>query len=411
MGWAQGLTRNQWTVLLIAWFGWVFDVMDSALFSFAKVPMLTSMLGEAEYKLHGAAIDGKIQALFLAGWAVGGLLFGILADRIGRTRVLVITILLYCAFTGLTALCTTPEQVACVRFLTALGIGGEWAAGAALVAETVPNKARAAAAALLQSAAAFGPWMAALINIGLRGQPWQYLFIVGIIPAIVCIFVRTRTHEPEHKKGSDKLPIVEVLRQSPWRRHAIIGMIICAVCIAGTQTATYWLPNLVKEVSPNLSKAVVDTRTSVLTLVSHLGTLIGVFLVPAICNRLGRKKTLGFFYLATPIIVVLALGGGTSYTHLLIFFPVIFLFAIGISAAFPLYLPELFPSRLRATGAGLAYNVGRAFTIAIPVITGAISTRAGGSIATAVTLSGTIYFLGIIALPFVPETVNQPLPE
>src|SRR5579859_90592 len=109
---------NRWAILILAWFGWVFDIADTALFNLAKVPMLTSMLGPQEYARIGPRIEGQIQAVFLLGWSLGGLVFGVLADRVGRTRTLVLTVLLYCLFTGLTALCRTPEQVAAARFLT-----------------------------------------------------------------------------------------------------------------------------------------------------------------------------------------------------------------------------------------------------------------------------------------------------
>ena len=162
VAWYRRLNRTQWLILLVAWLGWVFDIMDTALFNFAKVPMMTEMLGRAQYKLIGPRVEGQIQTFFLIGWAIGGLIFGILADRWGRTRTLIVTILMYCALTGLTAFCRTPEQVMVARFLTALGIGGEWAAGAALVAESFPDDLRSIASSFLQSAAAFGPVFAAL---------------------------------------------------------------------------------------------------------------------------------------------------------------------------------------------------------------------------------------------------------
>ncbi|MEQ1823995.1 MAG: MFS transporter, partial [Fimbriimonadaceae bacterium] len=142
-----------WLIVFIAWLGWVFDIMDTALFNFAKVPMLTQMLGgEAAYKANGAQIEGAVQTWFIIGWAIGGLFFGFLADRWGRSKTMSLTIILYCLFTGLTALCQTPEQLTIIRFLTALGIGGEWAAGASLVAEAVSDRQRPLAAAFLQTA-------------------------------------------------------------------------------------------------------------------------------------------------------------------------------------------------------------------------------------------------------------------
>ncbi|HEY0866602.1 MAG TPA: MFS transporter, partial [Fimbriimonas sp.] len=216
-------TRAQWTVLVIAWLGWVFDVMDAALFNFAKVPMFTEMLGPELYKQSGAAVEGRVQSVFMLGWAIGGLLFGILADRWGRARTLILTILLYSLFTGLTALCRTPDQVAFVRFLTALGIGGEWAAGAALVAETFRGGGRAPASSFLQSAAAVGPALAAFVNLGLASlpwesllgrptMPWQSLFLVGVVPALLCVVIRMVVREPEAVPKDAPFPLGELWR-------------------------------------------------------------------------------------------------------------------------------------------------------------------------------------------------------
>jgi MFS family permease len=180
MRWWSGLSRYQWLVLGVAWLGWVFDIADTALFNFAKGPMLDELLGPGVDASFQASVDGKLLTVFLVGWALGGLVFGVLADKWGRTKTMALTILIYALFTGLTALCQTWEQVAVVRLITALGIGGEWAAGAALVAEVFPNKARAPAAGILQSAAAFGPVFAALVNFQVEPEHWRWLFLIGI---------------------------------------------------------------------------------------------------------------------------------------------------------------------------------------------------------------------------------------
>ena len=273
--WYRTLTRLQWSILLIAWCGWVFDIMDTALFNFAKGPMLTEMLGgPTAYKLNGPVIEGRIQTVFLIGWALGGLFFGLLADRWGRTRTLVITVLMYCGLTGLTALCRTPEQVVIARFLTALGIGGEWAAGAALVAESLPDRARISASALLQSAAAFGPWFAAFANLGLAGQSWRWLFVVGIAPAALTVFIRSRTHEPVSRRASSGFaePLALLFADPKLRRNVLVAMGLGVVGIAGAGTAPFWLPNLVKAASVGMLPAEVAARTSYATLTLHVGT-------------------------------------------------------------------------------------------------------------------------------------------
>ena len=390
--------------------GWVFDVADTAIFNLAKVPMLTSMLGSAEYARRGPGVEAQIQAVFLVGWSIGGLAFGILADRWGRTRTLVLTVLLYCVCTGLTALCRTPEQVALARFLTALGIGGEWAAGAALVAETFSDGMRPTVSSFLQTAAAFGPMLAALANLVLAGQPWQWLFLLGIAPALLCTLARLGVHDPRPVTQDAKSPLKELWQDREQRKRACLAMIVGAVGIAGAGTASFWQPNLVKEVSAGLGKAVFDARTSHVTMLSHLGTLAGVFVVPWLCRQFGRKPTLAGFYLATPLVVLVALKIGNTYELLELLLPLVNFFAIGISAAFVLYFPELFPSATRATGAGLAYNVGRILSVPMPLATAWAISHFGGSVASGVILSGSIYLIGLCAIPFLPETKDKPLP-
>ncbi len=413
--WFRGLTGYQWTILLIAWLGWVFDVMDAAIFNLTKGQMLTSMIGAPAYKLNGPTIEGWIQAFFLLGWAIGGFAFGVVADKWGRTRTLFFTILLYCLFTGLTALCHEPWQVGIARFLTALGIGGEWAAGAALVAEVLPNRARAGAASFIQSAAAFGPMAAALIQFLLKGQAWQWMFIAGILPALLCLVIRYRAKEPERKTASEnRSPVRELFAAAKWRRHAVVAMIIGVVGVAGAGTATYWAPNLVTAASQGLSPEVIAARISRLTFLSHLGTLAGVFLVPWLCTVFGRKPTIFAFFLAAPLALLIGLTNPT-YDKIVLVMPMVNFFAIGVSASFVLYFPELFPTRMRATGAGLAYNTGRIFAIPIPILAAALIQHFGGAahggVATAMVLSGGLYVVGLVAVLFAPETKGLALPE
>ena len=408
------LTRIQWTIMGIAWLGWVFDIMDTALFNFAKVPMMTEMLGADRYKLEGPRIEGQIQTWFLIGWALGGLVFGIVADRWGRTKTLVITILMYCVLTGLTALCHSPEQVMVTRFLTALGIGGEWAAGAALVAESLPNDLRAIAATLLQSAAAFGPVFAALANFSLIHASWRALFVIGIFPAFICVFIRRQVPEPAisaRRPKTNSLAMLKELFGDPrLRRNLISAMAIGIVGVTGAGVIPFWIPNLIREASQGLPEAVVRARTSDATMVIHIGTLLGVFCFPPLAERIGRKWAFAVFFAMSPITTALALFGGVEYTRLLFLLPLSTFFSIGVSAGFVLYFPELFPPHLRATGAGLSYNVGRIFSAPVPWLTGMVIAAFSGSVSAGVLVAASIYLVGLVVLPFAPETRGLPLP-
>lgn len=423
-------------ILFVAWLGWVFDIADVALYNLAKGPMLSELLGGDKAAI--ALVDGKLFTIFLVGWALGGLVFGILADRWGRARTMILTILIYALFTGLTALCRSWEQVAAVRFVTALGIGGEWAAGAALVAEVFPNKARAGAAALLQSAAAFGPVFAALVNFRVAPEDWRLLFLVGVIPALVTVFVRMwvpdsarapsdgsvvrspsqesesvilspveGSREPQETKRGD---LRELFGHPVWRRHAIIALVLGVVVIAGAGNISNWLPNLVEQASAGLSAEVVQDRKSVVTMVMHIGTLVGVLLMPFFCEKIGRKKALAAFMVLSPVSVWFATQASGTWQGLLFAAPFMSLFSIGISAGLVLYFPELFPARLRATGSGIAYNVSRFIAAGIPLLTitwmGKDPSVAKGVATTAIVLG-----LGVLVLPFATETKGKALEE
>lgn len=409
-GWAA-LTSYQRLVLGVAFLGWVFDIMDTALFNFAKGPMLSEMLGgDPAYKLHGPPVEGHIQTVFHLGWSIGGLGFGFLADRWGRKRTLIATVGMYCAFTGLTALCRTPDQVAWARFLTGLGIGGEWAAGAALVAETVPNAFRSSAAGILQSAAAFGPILAATVNLGLSHYSWRWLFVVGVLPAALCLVVRQRVEEPDTTRRASKPagPFSDLFAIARWRRNLIVAAVLGVVGIAGANNLAFWMPNLVKQVSAGLTMPEIQARTSYVTFAMHGGTLVGVFLFPAMCERFGRKIAFANFLICSPIALFAALYGGATYEKLICVLPIASLLAIGMTAGFALYFPELFPPHIRGAGLGLSYNTARIATAPMPIVLGGLVVAHGAS--TALLMSATIYVVGLAILPLAPETRGLALP-
>lgn len=398
----------------MAWLGWVFDIADSAIFALAKIPMLTEILGKDEYARIGKDIEANIQTLFLIGWSVGGLIFGILADKYGRTKTLIFTILMYSVLTALTALCHSVEQITWLRFFTAIGIGGEWAAGAALIAEVFPDKARAPAASVLQSAAAIGPMLAALGNMAFVHASWRALFLLGALPALITVVIRIYVKEPERsaraEKRSDAGSLKAIFGNSQYRRYAIVAMVIGIVGIAGANNLTFWIPNFVKAASGGLTDEAIKLRQSYMTYSMHIGTLLGVFTFPWLCQKIGRRPSFAAFFIASPLALALITFGNVGYQQLLIMAPIAMFFVIGLTAGYPLYFPELFPAHLRATGAGLAYNTGRIATAPLPKLTAAISNMFNGSVATGVLVASGAYLIGLLALPFAPETKGKPLP-
>lgn len=248
---SSGITRYQWLVLFVAWLGWVFDSMDSTIYAIVLQPALRDLLQEKSGSVvPQEAIGwygGIILSIFLIGWAIGGIVFGLLADRFGRTRVLVWTTLLYAICTGLAAVARSWWQLALFRFLTALGIGGEWAAGAALVAEVWPEFKRAKAAGWLQSAWAAGFLLAAVISLLLRHAGWRPIFVVGVGPDIVALVVRIFVKEPDrwvrakaleqHSRVSSQRKLVELFKPG-LLRATLVGSGLAFVAVFGLWGAT-----------------------------------------------------------------------------------------------------------------------------------------------------------------------------
>jgi len=388
--------------LIVAWLGWVFDVYDTSLFFLAKRAIVLEFVGPTAYAPHGSgpSVEGRMMTVFVAGWAVGGLAFGVLGDRWGRKPTLMLTILLYCTFTGLTVLCRSWQQVAAIRFLTALGIGGEWAAGTALVAETLPDRARAAAAGFLQSAAAVGPILASLTLLALAGRDWRLLFLVGVAPAAVTVWARSGIRDtkpaprPQRSSGAWVGHIAELFRTRQMLSNTSIALAIGVVAIIGANNLSYWLPNLVAEASRGLSEKVIQQRTGIAQMVLHVGTLAGVAIFPCLCERFGRRKALATFFAAGPVAVA-----GIAWAH-----P-----SFGVFVCLAPIMSELFPARLRATGLGLCYNAGRILQAPWPAFTGFLAGSTG--IGHAVGLTSLISFFGAAVMPFARETKGVTLTE
>jgi MFS family permease len=421
--WRHGVTRYQWLVLFVAWLGWVFDAMDATIYALVLHPALHQLLPATGGEVSSEAIGwygGIIFSIFLIGWAVGGVLFGVMADRFGRTRTLVLTILIYAVFTGMAALSHTWWQLGLYRFLTALGIGGEWAAGAALVAEVWPEDKRAKAAGILQSAWAAGFFAAAIINLLLRNHGWRPIFVVGVAPAVLALLVRMWVKEPErwlraraaeNLQAPTKLKLTELF--SPMlRRSTFVGSGLAFVAVFGLWGATNWTPTLVRDLPElqGLDSADVTSRVSYAIMLLNVGALVGYLSFGPLADRLGRRAVFAIMCAGSLVMLPVTFLVPRSYLHVLLLLPLLGYFNNGIFSGFPIYLPELYPTRLRATGAGFCFNVGRVLASAGPFLTGWLVVALGGfgRAASAIAL---IYVVGLILLPFAPETKGKPLPE
>ena len=421
----ERVTRYQWLVLFVAWLGWVFDSMDAMIYALVLHPalhdLLPASLGRPAMDADIGWYGGLIFSVFLIGWALGGVVFGVVADRIGRTKTLIITILIYAIFTGMAALSETWWHLALYRFLTALGIGGEWAAGAALVAEVWPEEKRARAAGILQSAWAVGFFLAAACYLLLRNHSWQALFLVGVVPAFVALLVRFLVKEPdrwvkahalEEQMGlSHRAKIVELF-QGDLRRPTLVGASLAFVAVFGLWGATNWTPTLIRALPDMQGLSASDTKTYVVyaTMLLNVGALVGYLSFGPLAERLGRRAAFAVMCLGSLVMVPITFLTPRDYGQVLFLLPLLGFFNNGIFAGFPIYLPELYPTRIRATGAGFCFNAGRVLASVGPFLTGFLVVSLGsfGRAASAVAL---IYLLGLAILPWAPETRGRPLPE
>lgn len=422
--WRHGVTRYQWLVLFVAWLGWVFDSMDSTIYALVLQPALHDLLrapggGPATAEVIGW-YGGIIFSIFLIGWAIGGVLFGMLADHFGRTRALIFTILIYALFTGMAALSQTWWQLALFRFLTALGIGGEWAAGATLVAEVWPEDKRTKAAGLLQSAWAAGFFVAAILNLLLRNCGWRPIFVVGVAPALVAVFVFLWVKEPERwvkaraeerqAGGARPLKLAELFAPG-LLRATLVGSGLAFVAVFGLWGATNWTPTLIRAL-PELQGMNASELTSLVsyaTMLLNVGALAGYLSFGPLADRVGRRRVFALMCVGSLVMLPATFLTPRTYAQVLLLLPLLGFFNNGIFSGFPIYLPELYPTRIRATGAGFCFNIGRVLASTGPLVTGYLVT-ALGSFGYAASAVAVIYIVGLLILPFAPETKGRPLP-
>lgn len=413
--WRQ-LSRYQWLVLAVAWLGWVFDSMDATIYTLVMSPALKELLGERATPENIGWYGGVIFALFLAGWAAGGVFFGWVADRLGRARTLVITILIYAIFTGLAGFSHTWWELAIYRFLTALGIGGEWAAGATLVAEVWPESMRVKGAGLLACAWGAGYFLAAAINLLLAAQSWRVMFFVGVIPAFVAVLARLKVRESDRWEqarriqvaGGSGRPSLKELFVPGTRRDTLVGSGLAFVAVFGNWSATMWTPTLVRELlAPlRLDAHTLSRLASQATMWLNAGAVVGYLAFAPMAEWLGRRRAFLVMLIGSAIMLPITFLGPRTYDATQWVLPLLGFFSNGIFTGFPIYLPEIFPTRIRATGAGFCFNAGRAVAATGPFLTGYLVGHLG-SFARAASSMALIYILGMVILIFARETKGQ----
>ncbi len=439
--WWHGLNRYHWFVFIVASLGWLFDCLDQQLFTLSRMPAMKALLPEGRDPILWG---GYATSIFLAGWATGGLVFGALGDRIGRAKTMMLTILIYSLCTGLSALSTSFWDFAFYRFITGLGVGGEFAVGVALLAEVMPARSRSGALGALQALSAMGNISAALIGMGMAGleksgaislgNSWRWMFVIGAIPALLALVIRARMKEPEQwQKMKDsgaldrhsKFTYGELFRDPRWRRNAIVGMLLVCSGVIGLWGIGFFTPELIRTVLSKTYAAqgmtkeqigpLVDKWASWGLLTLQIGAFFGMLSASWVAARLGRRRAFALAFTTALIATACAFQFYTDASQTFWLIPIMGFFQLAVFAVYAIYLPELFPTHLRSTGTSFCYNVGRFLAAAgVPVI-GMLKTEVFAHhpepMRPAALVMCSVFLLGLIVLPFAPETKDKPLPE
>ncbi|MFO0914123.1 MAG: MFS transporter [Pirellulales bacterium] len=452
--WWKELNRYHWFVLVVAALGWLFDTMDQQLFNLARVPAMRDLLATAAgpaSKEDVAAYSGYATAIFLLGWATGGLIFGVLGDRYGRARVMLWTILVYSLCTGLSAFATGFWDFSFYRFITGLGVGGEFAVGVALVAEVMPDRARPFALGWLQALSAVGNVSAALISMslarleatgvvgdwnigGFQMNAWRLMFVVGTLPALLAVLIRSKLKEPDRWQhavhdGAAKKTVGlygELFGDPRWRHHAIVGMLMAFAGVVGLWGIGFFSFDLFDAVfrkhfeAQGLDPAGVAGKIGfwkgITSVLQNVGGFFGIYAFSRITHLIGRRPAFALSYVAAMLSTALVFWCLDEFSEIFWMIPLMGFCQLSIFGGFAIYFPELFPTRLRSTGTSFCYNVGRFVAAVGPFTFGLLTSKVFVGLPhepmryAGVTMCA-IFLLGMAALPFAPETRGKPLPE
>ena len=404
-----------------AWSGWMLDGFDSGLYIFVLVPALIELLrssGMEPTKGNIAQYGGYLFSIFMLGWACS-MFWGWLADRIGRVKVMCLTILMYSVATALCGVAWSLMSFAVFRFLAGFGIGGEWAAGTPMLQESVPETMRIRLASWLHTATPIGGLLAVAASFLVPFIGWRGVFLLGVLPALLTVWLRRDVPEPKLWQRGVATPVPASggsLFRGPQARTtwAAAGMMACI--IFGLWSCTFWAPTLIisKLTAAGTPMAQAQHTASVSGLLLNGGTLVACFLMPWIATMIGpRRRAAAIFFIGSLLSVVAAYVVAAEVVDSVWLFiwllPPLGFFTNGVFALFTLWLPELFPTRQRSFGAGFAFSLGRILGAVGPTLVGAV-VAVTGSYPLAITAVSLIYLIGLPAIAMAPETAGRPLP-
>jgi MFS family permease len=412
------LTRDQIAGFWGAWSGWTLDGMDSFIFALVLSPALTELLPRSGYEATpgNVGLAGSILfALFLFGWGLS-FLWGPIADRFGRARVLAATVLVYAVFTGAAGLSTNVYELAIFRMFAGIGIGGEWSIAGTYVAEAWPEDRRKAGAGYLHTGYYAGFFIAAALNytIGARFG-WRAMFFCGVSPALLALFIRARVAEPERwRKGRAEAPLAAIFR-APVGRRTLVMTTVLTVAIIGLWAGAVYEPTAIVTLARKQGMALPAAvrLASLGTGLLSIGTILGCLAVPPLAERLGRRVTLALYFAGMAASIALTFGWAFYRPDgLSLFIPLLFPLGFfgGNFAIFSLWLPEQFGTSVRATAFAFCTSFGRFVGAGVNFVLGS-AVRRHGSLGAPVAWTALAFLAGLLAIPFAEETRGTKLPD
>jgi MFS family permease len=464
--WYDGVTRYQWLVLIVASLGWMFDAFEGQIFVAAMTEAMPSLVPSGTSQGQIGLYNNVALGAFLMGGALGGVLFGMLSDRIGRKRTLSWTIAFYSFFTCLSALSQDWWHLAAFRFLVALGVGGEWAVASALVAEVFPARARAHAGGIFHATSVLGTYLAVAAGIFLIGNPalyawsreiaggwvgqyvdpetlpWRLGFAAGVVPALLIIWIRRSIHEPENWQAArqraqsdpgQEMGALADLFRGELRRHSLIG-----VSLAGIGLATFWGTHIYGKNTLRIAveqqhvqtaatrSAPIDEERRLLqerqATTLKRWEMLGMFLVTTgggiglvsfgpISQRVGRRNAFRLYHVGAVASALVVFQALESVGALVVALPVFGFLTLGMHAGYAIYFPELYPTRLRGTGTGFCFNAGRMLAAPVLLVVGWMQAGLGISVTSVSTWLSLLFLLGLVVLMFAPETRGRELAD
>jgi MFS family permease len=453
-GWAslRELTAAHWFVFVVCCLAWDLDCMDQQLFVLARDPAVADLMHLPGKDPQVTATGAYATTVFMIGWAIGGIGFGVLGDRLGRVKTLIWTILLYSLFTGLSAVSYSVWDFMAYRLLTGFGVGGAFAASVVLLAESVPERPRPFVLGLFQASSVLGNCTAAVVSMSLgsieqggtfSGQylsAWRIMFLLGIVPGLLLVVVQFYLKEPERwlaQRAAEAVgdvrtawqkffgTITAMMSHPVWGRRVILALLLTSAGVIGLWGIGFFAVRLVDQVirqgfagtslSPEDIEGQVKYWKGITSLMQNLGAFFGIFAFSWVTSAFGRRPTFALFM----VLAAIATAGTFLFlrTRAEIFWmiPVMGFCQLALFGGYAIYLPELFPTKFRSTGTSFCYNAGRLIAAGGPFVLGMLTSVIYKDFAEPFRYAGvtmcSVFLIGLVVLPFLPETQGQPLPE